>query len=147
MIYTHVSLCRINGLSCFGCCGHKFAAKEEIVESLRKNNIEYKHKKSLTQFMQDNSLRETGVCRKVVTLKDGTLGCPGHPKQARKELRKCDILYECKINFLFNNEWNKEQQQRFLEYIKTMDDIEYSLFMSDERNIGKVFLTKPKFIV
>ncbi len=139
MEYTQVSLCRINGKSCFGCCGHHFGTKEELNESIKKNNLEYKHKKSLKSFMQDGKLRQSGLCRNLITLKDGTIGCPGHPKQAKKELRTCDILYECKTSFLFNTEWNNEKKQKFLDYIKNMDDIEYSLFMSDNNNLSKLF--------
>lgn len=134
MRYTKVNLCRMEGKSCFGCCGHRFLDRKELMESIKKNDLEFKNKKTLTAFMQrDKTLRDSGVCRNLVTLKDGSLGCPGHPKQCRRELRTCNILYECKASFLYNNDWSEEKKQRFLKHIKDMDSIAYSLFMADEK--------------
>lgn len=139
MKYTEVDLCRINGLSCFGCCGHHFKSKDEIIDALRKNEIEYAFKKTLTSFMKrDSNLRDCGVCRNIVTLKDGTLGCPGHPKQCKKELRTCDIMFECKASFYFKNEWTNNEKEKFFEHIKDMDNIDYSIFMSDDNKVLEI---------
>ncbi len=138
MRYTKVNLCRIEGKSCFGCCGHHFGTRNEILESIRKNDISFAHKKTLRDFMKENSLRDSGVCRCIVTLKDGTLGCPGHPKQCRRELRACNILYECKTSFLFRTEWSDEEKKRFLSRIKDMDGIGYSLLMSEDKYLNSL---------
>lgn len=134
--YRKVSLCRLNGISCFGCCGHHFKSINEIKETIHKNNISFKHKKTLKEFMNKNKdLNDSGVCKSLVTLRDNSIGCPGHPKQCRKELRDCNILYECKVSFFFNNEWDKIKQKKFLDIISKMDSFEYSLFMSDEKKV------------
>ena len=136
MEYTNVSLCRFGSLSCFGCCGHDFGKKEEILLAIKKNNFDFEDKTSLSEFMKrEDSLRECGLCRNVVNLPDGTLGCPGHPKQTSdgSEIRTCDILFECKKAFLYRTTWTAAEKKEFHEKIKDMDSVDYSMFMSDDK--------------
>ena len=137
--YAFVSLCRIKDfkLSCFGCCGHDFGTKDELKLAIKKNNFEFLDKKSLKEFkLENNSLRECGVCRCVVNLTDGTLGCPLHPKQTNEgeDLRTCNILFECKKSFLYRTTWDEKKRKKFLDKVKEMDCFDYSLFMSKDED-------------
>lgn len=133
MEYVNVTLCRVGKISCFGCCGHNFGSNQEIILAIKKNGFDFEDKVSLLDFMnRDNTLRDCGVCKNLIRLSDGTIGCPGHPKQTPDgvELRKCDILFECKKSYLFRNEWDENKRHKFLNYIQSLDSVNYSIFMS-----------------
>lgn len=131
-------LCQLNG-GCLGCCGHSFPPKEEIKEAIEKNTQEFqqlnpKAEPELIKFRDrtfPSDLRNN-VCRNLIE-KNNQLFCPLHPEQNQgKDLRKnhCDINHLCQTAQEFNN-WNKEKQKKFLEFIKNknLDNIDYSIRM------------------
>lgn len=76
---SHTNLCQNLGVSCIGCCGLSFGKKDDVLEGIKKNTIEYiesiKNKKSITEFRDrypklthsgNYSLRKSGICRNLI---------------------------------------------------------------------------------
>ncbi|MBW3013114.1 hypothetical protein KY340_02815 [Candidatus Woesearchaeota archaeon] len=145
MAYKKTSLCQLDDLSCFGCCGYDYSTPREVREGIEKNTLEYQNCKTHKEFAnrpRAGQRRWCGVCRNVVFIRDkkGILraGCPLHPKLNRgKEMRKkqdCLINYLCKTAVSFDG-WNKKKQERFLKFLRTkkLDIINYSLGMDSDK--------------
>lgn len=151
-----MNLCQLDelGLSCFGCCGHDYGTRQEIVEAIKKNTLELKdYGARLKDFMdRSQSVRECGICRNVVFLDKDKVGCPLHPHHQKikkvKDLRKnhCDTKYLCKTYKLYKT-WSKEKKKEFIRFLKKLIIIEnlgwysYSKGMDDDSLLER-FLKK-----
>jgi|TARA_Y100000310_G_scaffold91835_2_gene89339 oligoribonuclease (3'-5' exoribonuclease) len=134
------TLCQIEGLSCFGCCGNDYSHKKKLMRDIRKNTFEFKKINSVSSFMtRTTDLRPSGICANVV-FKDGKFFCPGHPTlHSGRDYREIDPDCErdkddgCKAYILFQK-WNKEKQKQFLDFIKSkkLDSYTYSIKMDND---------------
>jgi len=141
-----VILCQLKelGLSCFGCCGNSYSNKKKLMRDIKKNNLEFDNKKSLTKFMsRTKELRSSGICANLV-FQDKKFFCPGHPalnnnRDYRNLDPDCDKEYVCKTFGLFQ-EWSKEKQKQFLDFLKEkiFDSFSYSIRM-DNNSLLKEF--------
>jgi oligoribonuclease (3'-5' exoribonuclease) len=135
-----VVLCQLNelGLSCFGCCGNTYSHKKKLMRDVRKNTLEFENKKSLKSFMsRTKDLRLSGICANLV-FEDEEFFCPGHPalhngRDYRDIDPDCHKGHLCKAYNYFQT-WNKEKQQKFLDFIKSknLDSYTYSIKMDND---------------
>ena len=135
MAYTRSVLCQLPGLSCVGCCGRDFGTKKEVADAIRQNTREYlKHKDKKSFMNRSEYLRDCGICRNVIELPGGKLGCPLHPALNGRDLREghCDVQHLCKAA-LFFNQWAKNKQRAFLDFVakKNLDWYDYSVKMDN----------------
>ncbi|MBW2999508.1 hypothetical protein KY339_02445 [Candidatus Woesearchaeota archaeon] len=135
MPYTKSNICQIDEaqLSCMGCCGHNFKSKNELMEDLKKNTVEYTNCRDLGEFIdRPRDLRLSGVCRNLILVKNRIL-CPLHPAvNGGIEYREgvCDVWFVCKTAFVFDT-WPRKKQMEFVEFLKkkNLDWYDYSLGM------------------
>lgn len=130
-------LCQQNG-GCMGCCGHDYPSTEKIKQAITLNTYEFHqaHPQTETEFLTFRNRAKLydlrfGVCRNLILLSSGQVGCPLHPSLHHdKDLREghCDINYLCQTAKIFA-QWPAEKQHAFLNYIKNqhLDNIQYSL--------------------
>ncbi len=123
-----------------GCCGHDFASQATIAEAIRLNTLEFAEalpavEKEYITFRDRAAVFDLryGVCRNLVRLPEGRLGCPLHPaRHEGKDLREghCDIHYLCDTAKAFAM-WRQEKQDEFVAFIaeKKLDTITYSIQM------------------
>lgn len=135
-------LCQQNG-GCMGCCGHDYPSAQKIKEAIEINTQEFhqanpKTDEELLKFRNRCELYNLrfGVCRNLIILPTGQIGCPLHPfLHNGKDLREghCDINYLCITAKIFTT-WSAEKQQAFLNFInnKHLNNIEYSLQIDNE---------------
>ncbi|MBI2662030.1 hypothetical protein HYX11_01060 [Candidatus Woesearchaeota archaeon] len=135
-------LCQQNG-GCMGCCGHDYPSAEKINEAITLNTNEFHRANPQTkqEFLAFRNRTELynlrfGVCRNLILLPSGRLGCPLHPfLHNGKDLREghCDINYLCKTAKKFSV-WKPEKQHAFLNFIKSknLNNIEYSLQIDND---------------
>jgi hypothetical protein len=141
MTYTKSSVCVIEELTCMGCCGNHFTTKEEIMEAVKKNTLEYNSINDKIKFRDRNKkdlVRGCGVCNNIIYQdKDmKKIMCPLHPyfnnEEEKKDIREnhCDIHYLCKTAFIFSI-WNKDKQDKFIQFIKEkkLDWFDFSMGM------------------
>ena len=136
---TMVILCQMPelGLSCFGCCGNKYANKRKLMRDINKNTLEFDNKKSTGDFMSRTThLRSSGICANLI-FKNDIFYCPGHPAiNSGRDYRNldpdCDKDFLCKTFGLFQ-QWDEAKKQRFLAYIKEKkpDSFTYSIKMDN----------------
>jgi len=136
MPYTESKLCQIDSLSCIGCCGHHFKSKEELELAIKKNTEEFGHFADKVEFMNRSAkLRDCGICRNIIYLENGRIGCPLHPKENEVDFREghCVTEHLCKAAFEFNL-WDKQKQKSFLGFIKkkNLDWYDYSIKMDND---------------
>ena len=119
------------------------------MRDIKKNSLEFKNKKSISQFMsRTTNLRSSGICANLI-LKDIQFSCPGHPalhngRDYRNLDPDCDKEHICKTYGLFQ-QWDKEKRKQFLDFLKTkkFDNYTYSIRM-DNNSILKEFEKKTK---
>jgi len=143
-----INLCQLEdlNLSCFGCCGHSYTSKEDVLEAIDKNTLEYSGYDNQKRFMErSNSLRACGICRNVVYLDKNKVGCPLHPKLNKKDIRvgHCDTKYKCKTKKLFDT-WNQNKKVKFVLFLTKLKKdglswYDYSIRM-DNDEILKEFI-------
>jgi len=144
-------LCQLKdlNLSCFGCCGNSYSNKKKLMKDIQKNTIEFNNKKTLSKFMtRKNELKSSGICANLV-IKDNKFFCPGHPElHSGRDYRNldpdCEKDFLCKTFGLFQ-EWDKEKQKKFIEFLKPkkLDSYDYSIKM-DNNSLLKEFEKKVK---
>lgn len=150
MKYTPTSLCHIDGLSCFGCCGHDFTSRKEVAQGILLNTLTYikhtKEKLPVKNFRERSQhLRFSGICYNLVYLdfeknrKNKIIGCPLHPTRNKgKDLREnyCEIDHLCKSAFIFNN-YSSKKKKEFINFLKNkkLDWYTYSLMMDNNELI------------
>ncbi len=132
-----INLCQLEHLSCFGCCGHDWKSKKEVLEQIMRNTKrweEAREKGAVDRFIKESEdhLSRSGGCKSLV-FKDGRIVCALHPLQNKgKDLRdkNCNKNYLCETFKRFKT-WNRTKQKKFVDFImgKDMDNYEYSIGM------------------
>ncbi|MFH0978547.1 MAG: hypothetical protein V1837_04565 [Candidatus Woesearchaeota archaeon] len=148
MKYTHSRLCQINHTGCFGCCGHTFGSKDEADIAIKKNTLEFAEYTDKREFMnRSQELRECGICRNLIRLPNGKLGCPLHPAVNEEDLRvgHCDVEHLCKAAQLFDS-WDEKKQKKFLRFIKKqkLDWYDYSIKIDNDELINAFEAENPQ---
>ena len=155
-MYLANSLCKFNGVSCIGCCGHTFKSKKEIERDLKKNTNDFRKFRKLEKFrdrVPRHRLRASGICYNLILkpkkseaflgpknpkdfLGNSNIICPLHPAVCGRELRKdhCDKDFLCKSAKKFHG-WSDEKRKKFLKFLKdkNLDWYDYSIGMEDNR--------------
>lgn len=131
------NLCQLEHLSCFGCCGHDWKEKKEVLTQISENTKKFEEL-PIEIFIKEseNNLSDSGGCKSLV-YKNGKIVCALHPLQNKgKDLRdmNCKKEYLCETFKQFLT-WDKKKQKKFIDFIldKEIDHYEYSMGMdSDE---------------
>lgn len=115
-----------------------------MVKAIRKNTVAFRHSVAKKAFMERSEyLHECGICMNVISLSDGRVGCPVHPKLNGKYMRTghCDVDHLCKTATFFKD-WPSKKQREFLAFVrgKQMDWYSYSVKM-DNGELLKEFET------
>jgi hypothetical protein len=127
-------LCQLRELKlgCFGCCQHNFAEKSILKRDIRLNTKRFhEHKDKLVRLIKiSKDGRKSGICKFVIQLDDGIIGCPLHPSLNKGiDIRKgfCGYDFLCSANQDFNK-WDSDTQDKFVEFIKSenLDFVDYS---------------------
>jgi hypothetical protein len=132
-----INLCQYKGLSCFGCCGHTWGGKREVLNQIDKNTVMYQFS-TLDEFKKRscNRLSASGGCKSLIK-KDCGMVCGLHPLQHDgKDYRdeNCHKKYLCKAFKAFL-EWDSDKQKKFLEFIdgKNLNNYTYSMGMDSDK--------------
>lgn len=161
------------GLSCFGCCGNSFSGKNEILEDLRLNTLEFNDMVSKKPTVKDlenfkrragitpDVISENGLCFQLVDFGGGCVGCPLHNKineiipkskyefPGNKDLRvgECDVNFECET-YIYWKLMNEEQRKDFVQFVKEkkLKMYEYSI-LNVEGKLIKEFFEKTNHLV
>ncbi len=127
------NLCQFKHLSCFGCCGHDWKTKDQILEQIKKNTINWKNH-SLNKFYKESEkhLSRCGGCKSLI-LKNNKIVCALHPFQNKGDDfrdKNCNKNYFCQTFKEFLN-WDKKTQNSFLKFLKNkkISHHEYSMGM------------------
>jgi hypothetical protein len=129
------AICRIPrlGLSCFGCCGYDWAPIDRLRREVEQNTWRFKTLYTSKEVFAETTegVRSSGICKGVMFLDDGTIGCPLHPaRNDGKDLRKGDCLtmYECDTLKGYRT-WKEDTKKAFLCFVaeKGYDPFEYSM--------------------
>ena len=142
-----INLCQYKELSCFGCCGHTWGGKREVLSQIDKNTLIYQFS-TLEEFKERgrDRLSASGGCKSLIK-KDGRIVCGLHPLQHEgKDHRdkNCQKKYLCKAFKAFL-EWDAAKQKRFLKFIdgKKLNNYTYSMGMDSDKLL-KEFETSEK---
>ncbi len=135
-------------LSCFGCCGHHYEKKAEVMDDIRKNTLRWKMLKSFDKMKEAKVLRASGVCFNAVFLEDGMVGCPMHPaRNGGVDFREgyCEIDHLCKAEFLWRG-WNEDAKRRFLTFVleKRPDAYDYSMGLDSDSYVDEFIRLESK---
>ncbi len=125
------NLCQLKHLSCFGCCGHDWKTKTQILEQIKKNTLNWKNN-NINKFAKDSEkhLSRSGICKSLI-LKNNKIVCALHPLQNNDEDfrdKNCNKNYFCKTYKEFLK-WNKSTQKKFISFLlkKNISHYEYSI--------------------
>jgi hypothetical protein len=125
-------------LSCFGCCGYDWATIEPVKKQIVMNTFYYTKLYSSKEAFADSTIgiTDVGVCKGVVNLEDGSVGCPLHPKQNDgKDLRTGDCLRNYECNALRHyKKWPRDRRLQFLEHVARGNFDTYSYSMANANN-------------
>jgi len=134
---TRVNLCQLKHLSCFGCCGHSWTTKREVLIQIKENSDIYKYQ-SREEFSKrgEKYLSDCGACKSLIE-KDGRVVCGLHPLQNDgKEYRDkiCEKDYFCDTFKAFMK-WDKKKQDAFVKFVleKDLSNWEYSIGMDSDK--------------
>jgi len=145
MKHIPASLCQLDFLSCFGCCGNGMADKREIAKAITQNTLEF-HRSDVHVKVWGNrskDLHPAGICRNLIYDKSSdSIYCPLHPEKNngvdyRVDHHTCDILHVCKTAFFFDL-WADDMKDSFLLFLKKKQDdgeldwYSYSKRMADD---------------
>jgi len=121
------------GLSCFGCCGYDWAPVHKLKREVENNTWRYKTFYTKKEIFAETTegVKASGICKGVMFLEDGTIGCPLHPARNRGiDFRKGDCIknYECNTLKHYKR-WSKDLKRQFLSYVaeKDLDSFQYSM--------------------
>lgn len=127
------NLCQLEHFSCFGCCGHDWKNKKEVLEQIMKNTLFWKES-NVEKFVKESErhLSRSGGCKSLV-FKEERIICALHPLQNKgKDLRdkNCNINHFCEA-FKEFVKWDKKTQKKFVDFLlaKEIDNYEYSMGM------------------
>jgi len=125
-------------LSCFGCCGYDWAPIERLKKQVAMNTWRFTKMYSSREAFADTTVgvTEVGICKGVINLDDGSVGCPLHPKRnGGKDLRAGDCLrnYECNALRQYKK-WPEEKRLAYLEHIVRGNYDTYSYSMANANN-------------
>jgi len=138
------------GLSCFGCCGYDWAPIEQLKKQISMNTWRFtKMYTSKDAFAQTTTgITAVGICKGVIELDDGSIGCPMHPAQnGGKDLRAGDCLQHYECNALRHyKKWPTERRVQYLEFIARgkFDTYTYSLSNSNSSLITAFMESETK---
>lgn len=145
-----VAICRIPelGLSCFGCCGYDWKPVDNIRRQVSYNTWRYKtlYTKKEVFAGTTEGVTGAGVCRAVIKLEDGTVGCPLHPAQNDgKDHRKGDCIRDFECNTLKHyKSWNERTKREFLGFLATRHYDTYDYSMANARGTILASFKKKK---
>lgn len=128
---------------CFGCCGHHFTGKKEVIEGLKKNHIEYKRTNDKVEFLKrENFIRKCGICYNIGIQENGKIGCLVYQIEGKdmRHIIDCDTKYECKTFSMFKS-WDDMTQQKFKDFVENLDIDWYDFSIKmDNDEILELFL-------
>lgn len=128
-----INLCQLEGLSCYGCCGHTWGSHQSINAQLRENTRIFGIlTRSEFRSRSETVLSQCGACKALV-IKDNAIVCGLHPLQndgVDWRDKNCEKEFLCDTfkKFLC---WPKERQEMFLDFIvcKKLSHHSYSMGM------------------
>jgi len=134
---SNVNLCQLEHLSCFGCCGHSWTTKKEVLVQIGKNTQLYPHM-SREGFARrgEKYLSACGACKSLIKKGDRIL-CGLHPMQnegADYRDKICEKDYLCKTFKAFLT-WENKKQDRFVRFVleKNLTNWAYSMGMDSDK--------------